>query len=60
MGSCSCKQYENKEEKYGNYITAEINIEEDYINEEIRIINSNEEIIIEGYFFNEPEYEKEE
>ena len=42
------KQNENKESKYGNYISVEINTEESNINGNIiRIINSNKEIDIE-------------
>ena len=37
------KQYENKGQKYGKYILAEINVEKSDVNEDIRIINSFEE-----------------
>ena len=37
------KQYENKEKKYGKYISAEINVQKSDVNEDKRIINSFEE-----------------
>ena len=64
MGCCFCKN-KNEEQEYDkenirNYISVEINIEEKDINKDIRIINSNEKIIIEEYFFKESNYENEE
>ena len=53
------KQYENKEKKYGKYISAEFDIKLD--NENIRIINSYEHFMKEhNYEYLEKEYENEE
>ena len=57
-----CWQNKVGEQKYGeyrNYISAEINIKEDNRFKDIRIINSNEEIIIEVYLLIGSEYKKE-
>ena len=59
MGYCGYEQNENNKQKYGNYISAEINIRKFYTNQNIRIINSYEESIKERNLIIESKYENE-